>query len=158
MLTTLLAIAACLSLGAAPSLPPRTPQVVSSAEFALRLYVTPTAKRERNRMAKKIPNPIDRHVGTRVRMRRKMLAMSQTDLGDALGITFQQVQKYENGANGLGANRLQHIPHVLQVPLHSASRVRCISQGRRASASRRDAGEEHPSQRRTRNWCQTVSQ
>ena len=47
-------------------------------------------------MAKRVPNPIDKYVGSRVRMRRKMLGMSQEKLGDALGITFQQVQKYEN--------------------------------------------------------------
>ena len=68
-------------------------------------------------MAKKIPNPIDRHVGSRVRMRRMMLGMSQTKLGDALGITFQQVQKYEKGTNRVGASRLQHISDVLQVPV-----------------------------------------
>jgi transcriptional regulator with XRE-family HTH domain len=68
-------------------------------------------------MAEKIPNPIDRHVGTRVRMRRMMLAMTQTDLGDALGLTFQQVQKYETGTNRVCASRLQHISHVLQVPV-----------------------------------------
>ena len=72
---------------------------------------------ERSRMPMKTPNPIDRHVGSRVRMRRMMLAMSQTDLGDALGLTFQQVQKYEKGTNRVGASRLQHISHVLQVPV-----------------------------------------
>jgi transcriptional regulator with XRE-family HTH domain len=66
---------------------------------------------------KKAPNPIDKHVGSRVRMRRKMLAMSQTKLGDALGLTFQQVQKYERGANRMGASRLQQISHILQVPV-----------------------------------------
>src|SRR5216684_3293407 len=63
----------------------------------------------------KSPNPIDRHVGTRVRMRRMMLGMSQTALGDALGITFQQVQKYEKGTNRIGASRLQHLSHILGV-------------------------------------------
>src|SRR5213595_1416279 len=67
--------------------------------------------------AKKSPNPIDKHVGSRVRMRRMMLAMSQGKLGDALGITFQQVQKYEKGANRIGAGRMQQIAHVLQVPV-----------------------------------------
>jgi len=67
--------------------------------------------------ATKAPNPTDRHVGNRVRMRRKMLAMSQDKLGDALGVTFQQVQKYEKGANRIGASRLQHIAHILQVPV-----------------------------------------
>ena len=66
---------------------------------------------------KRAPNPIDRHVGSRVRMRRKMLAMSQTKLGDALGVTFQQVQKYEKGTNRIGAGRLQQISHILQVPV-----------------------------------------
>jgi len=66
---------------------------------------------------KKAPNPIDKHVGSRVRMRRKMLAMSQTQLADALGLTFQQVQKYEKGTNRIGASRLQQISHILQVPV-----------------------------------------
>ena len=65
----------------------------------------------------KTPNPIDKHVGGRVRMRRVMLAMSQQKLGDALGVSIQQVQKYEKGANRLGAGRLQQISHVLQVPV-----------------------------------------
>ena len=68
-------------------------------------------------VAKKAPNPIDRHVGSRVRMRRMMLAMSQEKLGDALGLTFQQVQKYEKGTNRIGASRLQQISHILQVPV-----------------------------------------
>jgi transcriptional regulator with XRE-family HTH domain len=68
-------------------------------------------------MAKKAPNPTDRHVGARVRMRRMMLSMSQEKLGDALGLTFQQVQKYEKGANRIGASRLQQIAHILQVPV-----------------------------------------
>src|ERR1700738_3009952 len=67
--------------------------------------------------AKKSPNPIDKHVGSRVRMRRMMLAMSQEKLGDALGLTFQQVQKYEKGTNRIGASRLQQISHILQVPV-----------------------------------------
>ena len=68
-------------------------------------------------MAKKSPNPVDRHVGARIRMRRLMLKFSQTKLADALGITFQQVQKYEKGANRVGASRLQHIANILQVPV-----------------------------------------
>jgi transcriptional regulator with XRE-family HTH domain len=68
-------------------------------------------------VAKKAPNPIDKHVGSRVRMRRMMLAMSQEKLGDALGLTFQQVQKYEKGTNRIGASRLQQIAHILQVPV-----------------------------------------
>jgi transcriptional regulator with XRE-family HTH domain len=62
------------------------------------------------------PNPIDRHVGARVRMRRMMLEMTQEGLGDALGVTFQQVQKYELGKNRISASRLQHISQILQVP------------------------------------------
>jgi transcriptional regulator with XRE-family HTH domain len=68
-------------------------------------------------MAKKAPNPIDKHVGSRVRMRRMMLGMSQEKLGDALGLTFQQVQKYEKGTNRIGASRLQQISQILQVPV-----------------------------------------
>lgn len=68
-------------------------------------------------MTKKAPNPTDKHVGSRVRMRRMMLGMSQEKLGDALGLTFQQVQKYEKGTNRIGASRLQQIAHFLQVPV-----------------------------------------
>ncbi|MGH6727023.1 MAG: helix-turn-helix domain-containing protein [Pseudolabrys sp.] len=68
-------------------------------------------------MAKKTPNPIDKHVGSRVRMRRMMLSMSQEKLGDSLGLTFQQVQKYEKGTNRIGASRLQQISNTLQVPV-----------------------------------------
>ncbi len=68
-------------------------------------------------MATKAPNPTDRHVGSRVRMRRMMLSMSQEKLGDALALTFQQVQKYEKGTNRIGASRLQQISHILQVPV-----------------------------------------
>jgi transcriptional regulator with XRE-family HTH domain len=60
---------------------------------------------------------IDKHVGSRVRMRRMMLAMSQQKLADGLGLTFQQVQKYEKGANRIGASRLQQISRILQVPV-----------------------------------------
>jgi transcriptional regulator with XRE-family HTH domain len=68
-------------------------------------------------MVTKTPNPIDKHVGSRVRMRRMMLGMSQEKLGDALGLTFQQVQKYEKGSNRIGASRLQQIALILQVPV-----------------------------------------
>jgi transcriptional regulator with XRE-family HTH domain len=66
---------------------------------------------------KKVPNPIDRHVGARVRMRRLLVSMSQERLGEALGITFQQIQKYEKGANRIGASRLQQIAKILGVPV-----------------------------------------
>jgi transcriptional regulator with XRE-family HTH domain len=68
-------------------------------------------------MAKKAPNPVDKHVGSRVRMRRIMLGMSQSKLAEGLGLTFQQVQKYEKGANRIGASRLQHLASILQVPV-----------------------------------------
>ena len=66
---------------------------------------------------KKKPNPIDIHVGSRVRLRRNMLGMSQEKLGEMLGITFQQIQKYEKGTNRVGASRLQAISSVLNVPV-----------------------------------------
>lgn len=68
-------------------------------------------------VSKKSPNPIDIHVGARVRLRRMMLGMSQEKLGEHLGITFQQVQKYEKGTNRVGASRLQAIARVLSVPV-----------------------------------------
>ena len=68
-------------------------------------------------MPSKPPNPVDRHVGSRVRMRRIMLGMSQEKLGEALGLTFQQVQKYEKGTNRVGASRIQQISEILQVPI-----------------------------------------
>jgi transcriptional regulator with XRE-family HTH domain len=63
------------------------------------------------------PNPIDVHVGSRVRLRRTLLGMSQEKLGDAIGLTFQQVQKYERGANRVGASRLFELSRVLDVPV-----------------------------------------
>lgn len=66
---------------------------------------------------KKQPNPIDIHVGSRVRLRRMMTGISQEKLGEHLGITFQQIQKYEKGTNRIGASRLQSISNVLQVPV-----------------------------------------
>ena len=62
---------------------------------------------ETQEMSTKAPNPVDKHVGSRVRMRRIMLGMSQEKLGEALGLTFQQVQKYEKGTNRVGASRIQ---------------------------------------------------
>jgi len=63
------------------------------------------------------PNPIDVHVGARVRLRRTLLGMSQEKLGEALGLTFQQVQKYERGANRVGASRLFDLSRVMDVPV-----------------------------------------
>ena len=71
----------------------------------------PKARRER------VPNPVDKHVGSRIRMCRIMLGMSQEKVAGGLGITFQQVQKYETGKNRVGASRLQNISQILQVPV-----------------------------------------
>ena len=68
-------------------------------------------------MSTRNPNPIDKHVGSRLRMRRMMLGMSQEKLGEAFGLTFQQVQKYERGMNRMGASRLQQAADILGVPV-----------------------------------------
>jgi transcriptional regulator with XRE-family HTH domain len=65
----------------------------------------------------KSPNPVDAHVGRRIRMRRMILNLSQTDLGEKSGITFQQIQKYEKGANRVSASRLQEFAKMLDVPV-----------------------------------------
>ena len=65
----------------------------------------------------KSPNPVDIHVGSRIRLRRMMISMSQEKLGERLGLTFQQVQKYEKGANRVGASRLYAISKILEVPV-----------------------------------------
>ena len=63
------------------------------------------------------PNPIDIHVGSRIRLRRTLLGMSQQKLGEAIGLTFQQVQKYERGANRVGSSRMFELARVLDVPI-----------------------------------------
>jgi transcriptional regulator with XRE-family HTH domain len=68
-------------------------------------------------MAGKKPNPVDAHVGSRVRLRRMLLGMSQERLGESMGLTFQQVQKYEKGVNRIGASRLFQIAKILEVPV-----------------------------------------
>jgi transcriptional regulator with XRE-family HTH domain len=68
-------------------------------------------------MAKKQPSSVDAHVGSRVRLRRMLIGMSQEKLGELLGLTFQQVQKYEKGANRIGASRLYDISTILNVPV-----------------------------------------
>lgn len=78
---------------------------------------TDRAGKKTKMSSKKAPNPIDVHVGSRVRLRRMMLGMSQEKLGESLGITFQQIQKYEKGTNRIGASRLQHIATILKVPV-----------------------------------------
>jgi transcriptional regulator with XRE-family HTH domain len=90
---------------------------------------------------KKKPNPTDIHVGSRIRMRRNMLGMSQERLGENLGITFQQIQKYEKGTNRVGASRLQAIASILDVPVSfffadapgSESTLTGMSEGKAAS-------------------------
>ena len=74
-------------------------------------------RRKRRTVAEHGPHPVDVHVGGRVRMRRTLLGMSQTSLGKALGLTFQQIQKNECGFNRIGASRLYQLSHVLDVPL-----------------------------------------
>lgn len=78
---------------------------------------TPRKGSSRGRTPSGKPNPIDVHVGSRVRLRRTLLGMSQEKLGEALGLTFQQVQKYERGANRVGASRLFDLSRVLDVPV-----------------------------------------
>jgi transcriptional regulator with XRE-family HTH domain len=68
-------------------------------------------------MAKKTPHPVDVHVGGRVRLRRMLLGMSQDKLGEALGLTFQQIQKYEKGINRIGASRVFEMSNILDVPI-----------------------------------------
>ena len=68
-------------------------------------------------MSKRNPNPIDVHVGNRVRMQRMLVGMSQEKLGEHLGLTFQQVQKYEKGSNRVSASKLYQMAQVLGVPV-----------------------------------------
>lgn len=75
-----------------------------------------SSSEEKSIIAKK-PNPVDIHVGSRVRLRRMLLGMSQEKLGDKLGLTFQQVQKYEKGVNRIGASRLFQLSKILDVPV-----------------------------------------
>jgi transcriptional regulator with XRE-family HTH domain len=72
---------------------------------------------EENGMPAKATNPVDKYVGSRVRMRRLMLGMSQGALAGRLGLTFQQIQKYEKGSNRISASRLQEMCHILQVSI-----------------------------------------
>jgi len=71
-----------------------------------------------NRMPPGVAHPVDVHVGSRVRQRRKLVGLSQTELGQELGLTFQQIQKYERGANRIGASRLYQIAQILQVTVN----------------------------------------
>lgn len=76
----------------------------------------PKGKRRKS-VIKDGPNPIDVHVGARLKLRRHLLGMSQSALGDAVGLTFQQVQKYERGANRIGSSRLYEFSKLLDVPV-----------------------------------------
>ena len=75
------------------------------------------ARRKRRTIAEYGPHPVDVHVGNRVRLRRTLLGMSQTHLAEALGLTFQQVQKYESGFNRIGSSRLYHLSLIFGVPV-----------------------------------------
>ena len=95
-------------------------------DILLRSAVTPhrknrmaKAKRVRRRAKKQVSRsgPIDIHVGSRVRLRRNLLGMNQTDLGKAVGTSYQQIQKYERGVNRVGASRLFNLGRALDVPV-----------------------------------------
>ncbi len=74
-------------------------------------------RRTKKQTSRKGPNPIDVHVGSRVRLRRNLLGMSQEKLGRAIGVTYQQIQKYERGVNRVGASRLFNLSRVLGEPI-----------------------------------------
>jgi len=88
-------------------------------EMPVRQYKGKTRGRriKKKRLPPGVPNPIDIHVGGRIRLRRILLGLSQEKLGDAVGLTFQQIQKYERGANRIGASRLHQFSRVLDVPI-----------------------------------------
>src|SRR5665647_2771403 len=90
-------------------------------------------------VVKKVPNPTDKHVGSRVRMRRVTFGKSQSWLADAVGLTFQQIQKYEKGANRIGSSRLQQFANLLDVP------VSFFFEGAPGASSRRTASAVGPS-------------
>jgi len=80
-----------------------------------------TAKKDKSNKVRRLPpgtpNPVDVHVGSRVRLRRTLLGVSQEKLGDSVGLTFQQIQKYERGANRIGASRIYELSRILDVPV-----------------------------------------
>jgi transcriptional regulator with XRE-family HTH domain len=88
-------------------------------EASVRLATRPDllAAEGKTVISKKVPNPTDKFVGSKVRLRRNMLGLNQTKLAVPLGVTYQQVQKYETGTSRIGAGRLQQIAEVLQVPI-----------------------------------------
>jgi len=119
----------------------------------------PSARRSsRGRTGSGGPNPVDIHVGNRVRQRRMSLGMSQERLGAALGLTFQQVQKYERGANRIGASRLFDLSRVLDVSvsffyedMSDETRAQTPSQllGRRQSEAALDMAQDPETRRET---------
>ena len=92
------------------------------------------------------PNPVDVHVGSRVRLRRTLLGMSQEKLGEAIGLTFQQVQKYERGANRIGASRLFDLSRVLDVPVGFFFDEMSDDVAARSPAQRPGSGDRMPEQ------------
>ncbi|GBF26323.1 hypothetical protein MnTg02_01361 [bacterium MnTg02] len=78
---------------------------------------TTTSDKDKSGSTPKKPNPIDVHVGSRVKLRRMLVGMSQEKLGDKMSLTFQQIQKYEKGANRIGASRLYQLAKILDVPV-----------------------------------------
>jgi transcriptional regulator with XRE-family HTH domain len=90
--------------------------MLASSQTSTFMAITRTARRPGRRKSER-PHPTDVHVGSRVRLRRNMLGLSQEKLGEAIGLTFQQVQKYERGANRIGASRLHELSQVLGVPV-----------------------------------------
>jgi transcriptional regulator with XRE-family HTH domain len=106
----------------------------------------------RGRSALGKPNPIDVHVGHRLRLRRTLLGLSQQKVGDALGLTFQQVQKYERGANRIGASRLWDLSGVLDCPISfffdEMSDENTDDQNRGAPGEHGDSPDKDPMNRR----------
>lgn len=91
---------------------------ISSLYFIWFTVVETSNQEEPKEAVVKKPNPIDIHVGSRLRLRRMMMGISQEKLGEQLGLTFQQIQKYEKGTNRIGASRLYQLAKVLDVPVH----------------------------------------
>src|SRR5262245_11197529 len=102
--------------------------------------MAPVRGRRRGRPPAGKPNPVDIHVGQRIRLRRTLLGMSQEKLGEALGLTFQQVQKYERGANRVGSSRLFQLSRVLEVPVSYFFEEMSAETTARAKAAPSDPG------------------
>src|SRR5262245_45497918 len=102
--------------------------------------MAPVRGRRRGRPPAGKPNPVDIHVGQRIRLRRTLLGMSQEKLGEALGLTFQQVQKYERGANRVGSSRLFQLSRVLDVPVSYFFEEMSAETAQRAKQAASDVG------------------